>query len=297
MIHQTFQFWQALGVHVTPNHFYEPIPDTSRLPERLWTTPSDLAGLELNDAGQVALLAHFVERYRAEYSAFPASPTGNPSDYFADNGMFLGVDAEMLYCLVREHKPARIVEIGSGFSTRVSAAAIRRNREDDPSYRGELIALDPFPPPELRAGFAGLTRLIEQPVQNVPIEEFTSLTAGDILFIDSSHVLKIGSDVQHEYLSILPRLQPGVLVHVHDIFLPMEYPREWVIDRHRFWNEQYLLQAFLAFNTSFEIIWAGSYMHRYHPDLLQAAFSTYHPDERWQGRAWLPGSFWFRRIR
>jgi hypothetical protein len=103
--------------------------------------------------------------------------------------------------------------------------------------------------------------LIIDKVQNVSLSEFNKLEKNDILLIDSSHVLKIGSDVQYEYLEILPRLKKGVIVHVHDIFSPSEYPREWVLEDYRFWNEQYLLCAFLSFNSAFEVLWAGSYMH------------------------------------
>jgi len=114
---------------------------------------------------------------------------------------------------------------------------------------------------------------------------------GDILFIDSSHVLKVGGDVQYEYLEILPRLKRGVVVHVHDIFLPGEYPNEWVREEHVFWNEQYLLQAFLSFNDSFEVLWAGSFMHRKHPEKLAECFPGYHP------ASCHPGSFWMRKTR
>jgi hypothetical protein len=115
-----------------------------------------------------------------------------------------------------------------------------------------------------------------------------ALGENDILFIDSTHVLRIGSDVQYEFLEVLPRLRPGVYVHIHDIFMPAEYPEAWVRREHRFWTEQYLLQAFLCYNGAFEVIWAGSYMHLKHPDELAAAFASYGPGRH-------PGSFWIRR--
>jgi hypothetical protein len=104
-------------------------------------------------------------------------------------------------------------------------------------------------------------------------------------------VLKIGSDVQFEFLEVLPRLNKGVIVHVHDIFLPAEYPQEWVMQKHRFWTEQYLLQTFLSFNHSFEVLWAGSFMHLKHSDKVAAAFASYRRE------AHLPGSFWMKRAR
>lgn len=177
----------------------------------------------------------------------------------------------------------------SGFPTYLSAEAVRRNGEEDRSYQCELVAIEPYPNETLKAGFPGLSSLIPKEVQEVPLTEVMKLTANNILFIDSSHVLKIGNDVQYEYLSILPRLNKGVIIHVHDIFLPAEYPKEWVLQERRFWTEQYLLQAFLAFNESFEVLWAGSYMHLNHSGKLEASFSSYNRSKT------LPGSFWIRR--
>jgi SAM-dependent methyltransferase len=189
--------------------------------------------------------------------------------------------------MIRRFRPARILEIGCGYSTLLSAQALLKNRDD--GAPGELLGCDPYPHEVVRDGVPGLTRLIPAAAQDLPTEEFDRLRRNDILFIDSSHVLKIDSDVQRLYLDVLPRLAPGVLVHVHDIFLPREYPREWVMELRRFWTEQYLLQAFLAFNTAWEVLWAGSYMHLRHPDLLEAAFPSYDRRRRW------PGSFWLRR--
>ena len=188
--------------------------------------------------------------------------------------------------MVRSFQPRRVVEIGCGMSTLIIAAALGRNAENGPS--SEYVVIDPYPPSNVQAGVRGVSRLIAEEVQNVPLERFTDLQAGDILFVDSSHVVRIGSDVLYEYLEILPRLAPGVVVHAHDIFLPGQYPREWVLDRRRFWSEQYLLQSFLAFNHDFEVLWAAGLMDVRHPEVLEAAFPSYHANAR-------PGSFWFRR--
>lgn len=284
-----FSFWERRGVHVVPNHFYQPIPDTRTLGDELWARPSEMPGVEMNEARQLELLALFAERYRAEYGALPRERTATPHQYFVNNGAFEAVDGEILYCMVRHLRPRRVFEVGSGNTTYLSAqAALKNEAEGAPPC--ELVAFEPYPNDALRAGFPGLTRLVETVAQDIPVEKFAELEAGDVLFIDSSHVLKIGSDVQHLYLEVLPRLRPGVYVHVHDIFLPAEYPREWVMEGRRFWNEQYLLQAFLAFNRSFEVQWAGSYMHLRRPDRLEAAFDTY---DRRKGA---PGSFWMRRV-
>jgi len=206
------------------------------------------------------------------------------------NGVFGSVDGEILYCMIRYFKPGKIFEIGSGYSTYLSAQAILKNKEYN-DHECELIAVEPYLNDVLKAGFPGLSKLISAKIQDVSLLEFGKLKENDILFIDSSHVLKIGSDVQYEYLDILPRLSKGVIVHVHDIFLPAEYPKEWVLKDYIFWTEQYLLQAFLAFNDSFEVLWAGNYMHLKYPNKLEDAFSSYKRDER------LPGSFWMRKIK
>jgi hypothetical protein len=287
----TFLFWQKLGFHFTRNHYYEPIPDTRTLPGSLWDNPSRLVGIDLQDSRQVDLLQSFEERFKPEYSSFRLLPDGNPAHFYMNNGYFESVDAEILYCMVRRVKPLRIYEIGSGFSTLISAQAVLKNKRQDPNYDCELAAIEPYPGPALRRGFPGLTRLIEQPVQHLPVAMFEQLGDNDILFIDSSHVLKIGSDVQYEFLEILPRLKTGVYVHIHDIFLPAEYSKRTILQDFNFFNEQYILQAFLCFNNSYEVVWGGSYMHLTHPGLLERAFPSYRRSQRW------PGSFWIRRIR
>ena len=186
--------------------------------------------------------------------------------------------------LTRKH----LIEIGSGHSTLLAAQAFQKIAQE--GRAGELIACEPYPKEFLRRGFPGLSRLIEKKVQDVPLAEFEALGRNDILFIDSSHVLKIGSDVQFEFLEILPRLKPGVLVHFHDIFLPEEYPRQWILEKHKFWTEQYLLQAFLACNQSFEVLWASNFMRLMHPEALRQAFTRYDPAKV------RPGSCWIRRI-
>lgn len=131
-----------------------------------------------------------------------------------------------------------------------------KNKEED-GNECELVAFEPYPNKVLKAGFPGLFKLIPSRIQDIALSKFTELKKNDFLFIDSTHTLKTGSDVQYEYLEILPRLNEGVIVHIHDIFLPAEYPKAWVLKDHRFWTEQYLLQAFLSFNSMFEILWGG----------------------------------------
>jgi predicted O-methyltransferase YrrM len=290
----TFAFWQRLGLHVTANHFYEPVPDTRELSAGLWETAELTPGIDVREAFQLALLTRFAERYATEYQRFASQPTGHPFDYHLDNTQFGKVDAEVLYCFVRDLRPRRIIEIGSGHSTLITALAIAANRVDDPGYACEFVCVEPFPNATLRAGVPGVSELVRRKVQDVPLSRFTVLEDGDILFIDSSHVLKIGSDVQYEFLAVVPRLAPGVLVHVHDIFLPGEYPRHMVLEWHRFWTEQYLLAAFLSFNRCFEVVWGSCFMHLHHAEELAAAFPSY-GREGWPSGL-PPSSLWMRRV-
>lgn len=288
-----FPLWQRLGFHITKNLYYEPVPDTRELKDELWQRYSELVGIDLNEKRQLILLANFVSKYKVEYSSIPLNwaPYFKIYQYYINNGNYESVDGEILYSMIRYFTPKKIIEIGSGFSTYLSAQAVIKNKEEDNGYVCELIAIEPYPNDVIRAGFTGLSKLMPKKVQDVPLSEFDSLQENDILFIDSSHVLKIGSDVQYEYLEILPRLKRGVIVHLHDIFLPSEYPKDWVMKHYRFYNEQYLLQAFLTFNDSFEVLWAGSYMHLRHAGELETAFISYRREERW------PGSFWIRKIK
>ncbi|TSC64391.1 MAG: hypothetical protein G01um101493_141 [Microgenomates group bacterium Gr01-1014_93] len=286
-----FPFWQTLGFHLVRNHFYEPIPDTRTLKYDLWTNYSKLIGLSMNIKKQVSLLSTFSKRFKHEYEHFPVEQTQVPYEYYINNVGFESVDGEILYCMIRNFKPKKFFEIGSGNSTFLAAKAALQNKKD--GYPVELIAIDPYPNKIIKSGFPGFSKVIISKIEDVPVAKFGELKKNDILFIDSSHVLRIGGDVWYEYCEILPRLKKGVMVHVHDIFLPAEYPKRHVLKGYYFWNEQYLLQTFLAFNRSFEILFGGSYMHLNHSAKLKAAFSSYDPKKR-GGPG--PSSFWLRRI-
>jgi predicted O-methyltransferase YrrM len=285
-----FELWERNGFHITPNHFSSPIPDVGSLNGDVWERRSQLPGVDMNEPGQLALLSVFASEYRDEYESLPREKTAIPHQYYVHNVWFDSVDGEILYCMIRHFKPRMIFEIGSGNTTYLSAQAILKNEQDE-GLQCELIACEPYPNDVLKAGFPGLTKLLSTEVQNVPLKEFERLQENDILFIDSSHYLKIGGDVYYEFLEILPRLNKGVIVHIHDIFFPAEYPREWVVEDHLFCTEQYLLQAFLVFNQSFEVLWGGSYMHLNHADKLEKSFGSYTRE----GKS--PRSFWIRKIR
>jgi Methyltransferase domain len=282
---EVFRLWERQGFHITPVHFYQPIPDTQTLSGTLWSQPSKLVGIDMNDSMQLDLLRKHFPKFRHEYENFPSEPPPG------QRRPFRGVDALVAYCMVRHFQPRLIIEVGGGFSSLALGAAAAKNGGSG------LICIEPFPQEFLREGCPGLKSLIEKKVQEIDLEFFAQLESGDILFIDSSHTVKIGGDVNYLFLEVLPRLRPGVIVHVHDIFLPFEYRRDWVVDEFRFWNEQYLLQAFLTLNPEFEVLMANRYLaHKYLED-VKAAFATFEnlkadppSSVRWAG-----GSFWMRR--
>jgi hypothetical protein len=176
-----------------------------------------------------------------------------------------------------------MIEVGGGYSSLLAMDVNERFLRNSL----EFTCIEPYPRAFLRSGRPGLTELVEERVENLPCEVFERLGAGDILFIDSSHVCKTGSDVHHLFLQVLPRLRPGVRVHVHDVFLPVEYPEEWVLGENRSWNEQYLLQAMLTHSARYRVIFGSSHAAVQYPERVEAALGL--P----RGRVFGGGSFWF----
>jgi hypothetical protein len=280
-LREVFPAWEQHGFHVTPVHFYQPIPDTRSLPDSLWHRRSDLVGIDMNDSAQLDLLRNHFPKFRGEFEAFPIQPTKPASRFYLNNGLFDGIDALVAYCMVRHFQPPLIIEIGGGFSSLLLGEAAMKNNVSS------VVCIEPFPQEFLKQGFAVLHSLIEKRVEDIDLDFFSQLAPGDILFIDSSHTVKIGGDVNRLFLEVLPRVKQGVIVHVHDIFFPFEYPRDWVINDFRFWSEQYLLQAFLMFNSEFEVLIANSYLNYCHQEDLKATFPTL--------SSWGGGSLWMRR--
>jgi len=282
-----FRMWERVGLHVMPIDCYQPVPHSLSLRESIWSGRSRMVGVKIDLDEQVALLEELCGRFGGEFDDLATRRDDGSGRYHMQNSRFESVDAELLYGLIRRGKPRRIVEIGSGYSTLVALEALERNeREGGPAW--SMLTVDPFPPAWLRERAGVVVRA--SAVQDVPLSEFEALEPGDILFIDSTHVLAIGSDVQYEFLEVVPRVKPGVLVHVHDIFLPAEYPKSWVLGWRRYWTEQYLLQAFLAFNSAFETIWAGHMMHMDRSSALARLLRSYDPKKV------EPGSWWMRRV-
>jgi hypothetical protein len=305
LMRNTFRMLQRAGITVSPNHYYWPVPDFRELESRKWPSEEEPAGLDLAFARQLDFLQTVVPRYEGEWAS-DSSPFFSVG-YHYSNGFFEAIDAEIAYCLVRHYKPRRIVEVGGGYSSRIMAAALEANLSLD-GASGELIIIDPYPDRLPKKILSDRVHLIAQTVQNVDLDLFLSLHDGDFLFLDSSHVVGVGSDVVREYLEILPRIADGVLIHAHDIFIPSDYPREAVLHNLAFWSEQYLLQAFLMFNPVFEVLWGSSYMQSQASTALEGVFphwrysySKMPPVKRRfvptrdGDRVW-PSSFWMKKI-
>lgn len=198
-------------------------------------------------------LLQAVLRYGPETAKF--AETGREIGYRFANDYFTSPDAEVAYALVRDLKPRRIVEIGSGNSTWLFRAVI-----EDGGLETQLVSVDPSPRREVAAVADRVLRQRLQELEELKLVD--ELDDGDVLFIDSSHTIEAGSDVVVLLLRVLPALKPGVHVHLHDIFLPFEYPRKWLVELGWKWNEQYLVQALLQDSTSFEVLWPGHYLQR-----------------------------------
>jgi hypothetical protein len=199
-------------------------------------------------------------------------------DFYQDNGAFEGLDARIWFCLARHARPRRVVEVGGGFSSLLTADINRQFFSGQTAF----FCIDPTPPAVLIAGVPGLSKLLPFPVQEVPLGLFESLRENDVLFIDSSHVSKTGSDVNFLCMEVLPRLAPGVLVHFHDIFLPGDYPEEW---RGFGWNEQYLVQALLIDSTGFEVVFGSQFAAQRFAEKIPQIFGAPHTG----------ASLWLRR--
>ena len=247
-------------------HFYSPLPSRQEIAEAFarggFGPP--FADIDLNEAGQCARLERFAAWYPEQ--PFPETPTAG-ARFYLDNASYSHYDAIMLYGMLREARPRRIIEVGSGFS---SAAMLDLNER---MFGGamHLTFIDPDMNrlrKLLRREDSARVTLIEKRVQEVPLEAFTSLGENDVLFIDSSHVSKIGSDVNRLYFDVLPVLARGVLIHIHDVAGNLEYPRGW-LEQGRAWNEQYLLRAFLMNNRDYRIELFTSWLWNQQTDFIR----------------------------
>lgn len=277
---------RRLGFHPLRVHFYSPVPEYESVPLRHFTEHQPSPGIELDGARLAEQLQRLL-RHAAECD-WPETSRG-PGTYHAQNEMFGYSSAALLHSMIRTHGSRRVIEIGGGYSSLISLAALQRN-----SSSAGFTCVEPYPRPWLEAAVSNAGgKLVRKPVQSVAGALFDELEAGDLLFIDSSHVAKLGSDVNYLFLQVLPRLRPGVLVHVHDIYIPYEYPAEHFFSQHKmFWNEQYLLQAMLAANPSYEVLLPGFYVQTELAAEFAAAFPRYDP-----ARHRRTSSFYFRKRR
>jgi predicted O-methyltransferase YrrM len=275
-----------VGVFPILDHYYEPMINPAKHLERPLEEDRELASIDLNLAGQLRLLDDF--HYTEELKSFPLHKEKLNAYYYLNDSYGPG-DSEYLYQIIRHFQPKKLIEIGSGNSTLMAQNAIRKNQQSNPAYHCKHSCIEPFEQPWLEELGIEVSR---ERVEKIDLSVFKSLEENDILFIDSSHIIRPQGDVLHEYLTILPLLKPGVLIHIHDIFTPKDYPEKWVIENHHFWNEQYLLEAFLSFNGSFEIIGALNYLKHHHFDALAAqcpVLGQFPSSE--------PGAFWMKKLK
>jgi len=257
------------GYHIRPIHYYEPLPDFSSITAEQVNRRRSYSAIDFKWQDQLALL-HKLTKYRNELL-----DTG----FDFKNDFFNGFDAAVYYCLIRHLQPQRIIEIGGGYSTRIADTALARNQ------KGTLTCIEPYPEDRLLEAQLNI-EIVDKRVEEIDLSFFSCLEANDILFIDSSHTVKFGSDVCYEFLEILPSLNPGVWIHVHDIFFPHDYPADWLLNRRLALNEQYLLEAFLAFNKTFS------------PQLANYWMCLDHQEEAahvWPNTA-TSSSFWMKRV-
>ena len=272
---------------VPPGHFYSPLPsidDIRRNEARLFAEPPrELPGVALNEAGQLALLTELQPYYDAQPFTAERS-TG--LRYFFENPAYSYSDAIFLHCMIRHVRPRSIIEVGSGYSSCVTLDTNERH------FANSIACTFVEPYPDLLRSLArpdDLSRIeiLERGLQDIDLSRFRALKSNDILFIDSTHVAKTGSDVNYIFAQILPTLQPGVYVHFHDIFYPFEYPKPWVLEG-RGWTEAYMLRAFLTHNTSFEIVLFNTFLERFHREWFASHMPVCLRNEG--------GSIWLRRV-
>jgi hypothetical protein len=248
------------GALPVPLHYYQPVFDPATID--VWDRRHPMPGIDWREDGQLQLL-DVLGSFGRE-CVWPEEPG---EGYYAQSPSFGYSSAALLHAMVRHLEPARVMEIGAGSSTLIFAAALAANGT------GELMSVDPNPAEQV----ADLpTEVDARRVETLPVDTFQQLGSGDVLFIDSSHVLRTGGDVNYLYLDVLPTLRPGVVVHVHDIQLPYEYPASG--PPRVFWTEQYLLQAMLAHSDRYRVLLAGYWVQHDHPDRFQRAFPHWRPE-------------------
>jgi predicted O-methyltransferase YrrM len=280
---------QRRGWHFQQRDFYSALNDFEFLEENrdLWHDRPMPRGIDWDLDGEVAKLRQ-IAPFALELADVPDDMPEGPPRFHWRNNFWTGLDALVQYCLMRDAKPRRVVEIGCGWSSLLLAQALARNEEEG----APLTAVDqvePYPRTELLRALPDHWSLHEAILQRAPMALFEELEDGDVCFYDGSHVAKPGSDVVWFFAEIVPRLKPGVIVHLHDVFWPAEYPDEWIFDRGQTWNEQYVLQAFLMYNSDFKPLVCNPALAALHHSELDELFAAVAPVSG-------NGSFWMRRV-
>jgi hypothetical protein len=261
-LRELHQHSRTRRLQVIPDFFYTPVFAPADIPAEAWESTFAQCGT-FDLAAQKAFLLE-APSFREELQALPVDPPpADDTSYFWNNEQFSHADAALYYTLLRRLRPKRIVEVGSGHSTKLALEAVRRNGA------GSILCVEPHPPEWLRA-VPGALEILPEKAQDAPLSLFLGLEPGDVLFIDGSHISKTGSDVNHLFLRVLPCLPAGVIVQIHDICLPFEYPRYWSEDVLCYWNEQYVLAALLANSSKFEVLAGVYFLHKTDPEILRA---------------------------
>lgn len=276
-----FDLGQENGIHITPVHFYDPIPDTRTLNDEIFNKSPHFPELKINEENQISILKR-LGKYSHELKNIPQKST-KPNEFFYENGQFPNFDAVIYYSMIREFKPKTIVEVGSGFSTLIASLAAQKNEDT------KINCVEPYPRDFLKKGLPNLDELVVKKVQDVPITKFQEIRKNDILFIDSTHISTIGSDVNYLILHVIPELKPGTIIHVHDCPLPYEMSRYRIMERKRFWNEMYLIWAFLMGNVKYEIMLLNYFLIKKYPSLIKEIFPM--TQEKLSG-----ASLWFQKL-
>lgn len=277
--------FMGFGILPVQDHYYEPMINPKKHLTKPLSNDRNLTGIDLNEKEQLSLLASF--RYNEELLSFPLHKRKN-TEYHYNNVSYAAGDSEYLYNMIRHFKPKRMIEIGCGHSTLMARNAIEQNKKEDATYTCKHICVEPYE----QAWLEELEiELIRKKVEDLDLSVFQQLEANDILFIDSSHIIRPQGDVLFEYLELLPTLKTGVIVHVHDIFTPKDYPDTWIKKYHLLWNEQYLLEAFLSGNTGYKIIGALNYLKYNHRKAFEAKCPVFASQE---GKE--PGAFWMKKV-
>lgn len=283
--------WKILKkIEVIPiiNHYYEPLISKNQLSHPLGDD-RNLPAIDFNDNEQLAILDKF--HWQDELLEVPREASRSVTDYkdyYYNNGAYGAGDGEYLYSIIRLFKPKKIIEIGSGNSTLMSLKAIRKNKEENSDYVCKFICVEPYEQNWLSK--IDEIQVIRKKVEEIKLSFFQQLDSEDILFIDSSHVIRPQGDVLYEYGEIIPSLKQGVIIHVHDILTPKDYLQEWVLDEIRLWNEQYLLEAFLAYNSHIEIIGALNYLKKHYWKELASKCPILAMEKEYE-----VGAFWMRK--